>query len=145
MLLDQLLVVCQFHRLHKRQLSHVLERLSYYKWNSSHIGVLTTLADEPKATAELAQLIGLSKQATSLCIQDLMSRHLVGIRSKSPHVRVQLVYLTADGWSFLSHWMDESTALDQRYADRVGNAQIEQVKDTLLLLTEALDKLTPAV
>ncbi len=139
MLLNEMLVISQFHRVHQRHVLATLERRGFHKWNTSHIGIVTMLAEEPKSTAELAHLIGLSKQATSLCIRDLADRQLVRVRSRSTHVRVQLVYLTADGWAFLTHWAEGMTVLDHKYASLVGDEALQRLKDTLVLVTKALD------
>jgi DNA-binding MarR family transcriptional regulator len=101
--------------------------------------VLGGVLDEPHSVAQVARLMGMTRQAVQRVADQLVDRGLAEYRPNPAHRRAKLLACTEAG-----HWTIRRIALSQRpWADRigapVGAAELSETLATMRRLLSTLD------
>jgi DNA-binding MarR family transcriptional regulator len=101
--------------------------------------VLGGVLDEPRSVAEIARLMGMTRQGVQRFADQLVGRGLAEYRPNPAHRRAKLLACTDAG-----HWAIRQIALAQRpWADRIGGqiraAQLTETLTTIRRLLATLD------
>jgi DNA-binding MarR family transcriptional regulator len=101
--------------------------------------VLGGVLDEPHSVAEIARLMGMTRQGVQRVADELVARGLAEYRPNPAHRRAKLLACTEAG-----HWAIRRIALVQRpwadwIAEQIGAAELRETLTTIRRLLTALD------
>ena len=125
------------------------DRLAARGWRDlrpSYGYVLLACRDRPTTSTELADLLGMTKQAASKLIEGLVGAGLVRRRPSRDDSRVRLVTLTPRGRRLLGAVEEVYVELEQEWADVLGRPAVEALRVALVeVLTTAYEGKLPPV
>ncbi|MCD9022171.1 MarR family winged helix-turn-helix transcriptional regulator [Cohnella silvisoli] len=105
-----------------------LEQRGFGDVRPSHGFVFQRLAAQGATGIELAQHMGITKQAASLTV-DYLEQH--GYVKREPHPtdrRGKLIVLTAHGWECIRETESIFTAIESRWRDLLGEETMEKMR-----------------
>src|SRR4051812_23581584 len=103
-----------------------------YPWVAEARGaVIGHLRPGGRPQAELAGLLGVSKQAIQQFIDDLVSEGAVERIADPKDARGRIVRLTARGVSFVEDGNAVKREIERRYARRIGRVRLDALNATL--------------
>lgn len=108
--------------------------------------VLLAAREQPTTAAELATLLGISKQATSQLLEAMSAAGYVRREPSAVDRRQRAVVLTSRGRRLLAAVEDIYQELDAEWADLIGRTALEEVRSALTrVLLERHDGRLPPV
>lgn len=103
-----------------------------------HLRVISIIGIESVNNNELAKRAGVSKQAMSKMVMDLVEEGFVEIETDPNDSRAKIIGITPKGVDFLVYLGKCGKMFEAKYHDLIGKEKTEQLIDILSELTEAL-------
>ncbi len=117
-----------------------LREKGYTDFRVGHIVALVHIEFEGDTVNTLALRAGVTKQAMSKIVQELVEGEYV-ISGKHPtDARSVIVKLTDRGYEALTHWKACTEHIDKKFTEILGSERLEQVKDILGTLVDHYEK-----
>jgi DNA-binding MarR family transcriptional regulator len=117
-----------------------LREKGYTDFRVGHIVALVHIEFEGDTVNTLALRAGITKQAMSKIVQELVEGEYV-ISGKHPNdARSVIVKLTDRGYEALTHWKACTEHIDKKFTEILGSERLEQVKDILGTLVDHYEK-----
>jgi DNA-binding MarR family transcriptional regulator len=98
-----------------------------YDLRSTHTALLSNLDQEGNSISTLAERAGMSKQAMGRLADELETLHYVASTGSATDKRARVLKFTAMGWKLMLASFDILATIEQRYASRIGHAQLAQL------------------
>jgi DNA-binding MarR family transcriptional regulator len=104
----------------------------------STMALLPHIAFEGTRIVELADKLGITKQAVSKRVAELVAHGVVELTDDPQDRRAKLVRFTAHGLAAIQHGLGVLGALERELADQVGAERMDTLRETLVGLDAAL-------
>ncbi len=108
---------------------------------TAHTALLPHIAWEGTRSSELAQRLGISKQAVGQLINDLTDMGVVRREPDPSDRRASLVYFTERGQQALIHGLSVLKELEEQLRQQIGAATMRELQVGLTALIGALEKI----
>ncbi len=109
-----------------------LKQEGYDNFRVAHVVILLHVdKDKGLMINDLAQQVGITKQAISKVIKELAEEGYVVAEKHPTDARASLTRLTDKGARFLLAWQRCTEYVDETFKDIIGSKRLEQLKDIL--------------
>ncbi|MDJ1480534.1 MarR family transcriptional regulator [Cytophagaceae bacterium YF14B1] len=117
--------------------SEFLKKEGYDNFKVAHVIILIHIdVEEGLMINTIAQQIGVTKQAISKIIKELLEEGYVYAEKHPTDARASLIRLSEKGAHFMLAWQRCTDHIDNIFKDIVGSKRLEQLKDILGEITE---------
>ncbi|QBD83342.1 MarR family transcriptional regulator [Ktedonosporobacter rubrisoli] len=127
------LLAMAFHTI-VEELQASLEQAGYNDVRPSHGFVFHRLTPSGATGNELAEYLGITKQAISLMIDELEQRGYVERRAHPTDRRGKLIILTEKGWGCIKATEAAMVEIERHWAELLGAEQLESMRADLYRL-----------
>lgn len=114
-----------------------LEALGYTDVRPAYGYVLLAVRDQPTTGADVAALLGVSKQAASKLIESMEQGGYIERRAHGDDARAKHLVLTARGRKFLLTVESIYEELESEWSKTTGRKRIEAIRSDLRIILEA--------
>ena len=128
-------------RLFNERAMGTIQVRSKVKVRTAHTALLPHIAWEGTRSSELAQRLGISKQAVGQLINDLADMGVVRREPDPSDRRASLVYFTERGQQALMHGLSVLKELEEQLRQQIGAATMQELQVGLTSLIGALEKM----
>lgn len=105
--------------------------------------VLGAVLREPLPVAEIARVMGVTRQSVQRIADLLVDRGLAEYLPNPAHRRAKLLRPTDAGHAAVAHIDPAHAAFAERLVDHLGEERLARILDDLRTLSQALDELAP--
>jgi DNA-binding MarR family transcriptional regulator len=117
-----------------------LKEKGYTDVRVGHIVALVHIEFEGDTVNTLAQRAGITKQAMSKIVQELVEGEYVISEKHPTDARSVIVKLTDKGYEALTHWKACTEHIDKKFTEILGSDRLSEVKDILGTLVDYYEK-----
>lgn len=132
----RLMVVTHF--VQKQTLERLKQNRGYEKLSLAYVDYISLLAERDRSPGELAEQLGISKQACSKMLRELEALELTERRVNPQDSRSSVLSLSPDGIALLRDGVEAANGVQARLAALVGATELERVHEVLDRLCAAL-------
>jgi DNA-binding MarR family transcriptional regulator len=104
---------------------------------STHIRVLSQIADQGTELSDVIRRVGLSKQGINKILRQLESEDLIMTEVSQVDSRSRIVRFTKSGRKFLNSGFEVIDELEEEYVNELGKKEFLQLKKSLLQIAKA--------
>jgi DNA-binding MarR family transcriptional regulator len=108
----------------------------YDNFKIGHIGVMMHVTNDGITAAELSKIVGISKQAMSELVKELINKKFLELKPNPNDQRSNLIHKTEEGIEFLSVLMRSRLFIDQEFSKILSEKKLMLLKE---LLFEVVD------
>ncbi len=108
----------------------------YDNFKIGHIGVMMHVTNDGITAAELSKIVGISKQAMSELVKELINKKFLELKPNPNDQRSNLIHKTEEGIEFLSVLMQSRLFIDQEFSKILSEKKLMLLKE---LLFEVVD------
>lgn len=108
----------------------------YDNFKIGHIGVMMHVTNDGITAAELSKIVGISKQAMSELVKELINKKFLELKPNPNDQRSNLIHKTEEGIKFLSVLMRSRLFIDQEFSKILSEKKLMLLKE---LLFEVVD------
>ncbi|MHA8066850.1 MarR family winged helix-turn-helix transcriptional regulator [Aquirufa sp. ROCK2-A2] len=112
----------------------------YDNFKIGHIGVMMHVTTNGTTAAELCKIVGISKQAMSELIKELIKKNFLELKSNPKDLRSHLLHKTKQGDDFLEVLMLSRKFIDQEFSTILTEDKLILLKELLFEVVDHFDK-----
>lgn len=128
-LVGQLMAITHF--VQRRTMDELTASQNYQSLSLTYVGYITLLAERSYSPGELANKLGISKQACSKTIGELEKAGFLKRQKNPDDSRSSILSLDSKGVQLVSDGMQCTLTIQQQFADKVGSQQLEHLVHSL--------------
>lgn len=132
----RLMVVTHF--VQKQTLERLRQNRRYEKLSLAYVDYISLLAEGDRSPGELAEQLGISKQACSKMLRELEALGLTDRRVNPQDSRSSVLSLSTDGLALLRDGVEAANGVQAQLAEAVGAGDLERLHEVLDRLCAAL-------
>ncbi len=110
------------------------------KLRTAHTRLLPHIALEGTRLVDLAKKIGVTKQAISQTVGEMVEMGVVELAPDPEDARAKLVRFTPRGLQGISHGLAVLAEIEGELAARVGKKRMSELRETLAAIVDALEQ-----
>jgi DNA-binding MarR family transcriptional regulator len=126
--------------LNERAIARVNEEGGRPLLRQSITNMLPHLAAEGIRLTDLARKVGVTKQATSKLVMELVDEGVLALVPDPEDARAKLVRITPAGMKAMRHGLGVLASLQKDLSRELGEARMSRMHDDLVALLDALEK-----
>lgn len=127
------------HFVQKQTMDRLLKRRRYGKLSVAHSPYMVLLLERDRSPGELADKLGISKQACSKTVGELEALGLLGRRSNPQDSRSSILSLSAKGLELVDDGVRIANEIQTQMFEFVGEARLERLLEVLSKLCVGMD------
>ena len=126
------------HYIHRRSMAVLAEEYGHRNLSMTYEGYMTLLAERDMSPGELAEKLGISKQACSKTLRDLEKQQLIIRRPNPADSRSRLISLSPVGMQLLNDGIAVSNRIQHDFASHLATEELQGLSAVLEKLCSAL-------
>lgn len=130
-------LVSEMHLELRNKVNRIWNENNTEKINHTESHIFGMLAMEPTTVAELSRNLNISRQATHKCVQNLIEREYLYVKTKEAKSKEKIICLTDKGIQCNNEMLRIKNNLEKEIGDKLGESAVEIMK--LLLKKEWID------
>jgi len=111
----------------------------YDNFKIGHIGIMMHVKNGGTTAAELSKIIGISKQAMSELIKELIKKNFLELRPNPTDQRSHLIHKTDEGIEFSAVLIKSRMFIDQEFSNILSEEKLILLKELLFELVDHYD------
>jgi DNA-binding MarR family transcriptional regulator len=132
-------LVVKTYRILQSLNGNFLRKNGYDNFKIGHIGVMMHVTNEGITAAELSKIIGISKQAMSELVKELIKKNFLELKPNPNDHRSNLIHKTEDGIKFLAVLMQSRIFIDQEFSNILTEEKLILLKELLFEVVDHYD------
>lgn len=119
-----------------------LRENGYNNFKIGHIGVMMHVTNEGITSVELSKIVGISKQAMSELIKELIKKNFLELKPNPNDQRSNLIHKTEEGIKFLTVLLNSRIFIDQEFSNILSQEKLILLKELLFEVVDHYDALS---